>query len=224
VNGNTRERTTDNEGLGETMIDPAEADERGATRPGPRGDARVNRQLERIVRTLLEMEYGLRPVGALDTVASPMAARRIRKLVHTARSSRVGTSGPARSRTVTIEMLSSRSTHPSAGVTEGLVIVACENRARPYCVRLEQEGDRWRIVELAPPDAGLRATVTTASRTGAVPVGADGVRRSSGDDGAPFSTNALPGEPVLLVEDGPAAIEDLDDEGPDDGVPSRDRD
>jgi hypothetical protein len=210
------------------MNNPAEGNAWGPDLPASQGDARMNRQLEDIVRILLEMEYGLRPVGALDTIASPLAARRIRKLVHGARMSRTETRRPPRRRAVRVEVLSTRSSHPSAGVTEGVVIVACEERTRPYCVRLEQEGDRWRIVELAPPDAGLRATVTEASRTGAVPIGADGIRRSSGLDGVPFSAVALPGEHVLPIENAASGDESRDrsardDEGGDDGVPARTR-
>lgn len=201
------------------MNGPVEANEWGPDRPESCGDARINRQLEGIVRTLVEMEYGLRPVSALDTVASPLAARRIRKLVDGARRSGTGTRRPARRRTVQMEVLSTRSSHPSAGVTEGVVIVACEQRARPYCIRLEQEGDRWRIVELAPPDAGLRATVTEASRTGAVPFGADGMRRSSGYDGVSFSATALPGERVLPIQGGTPIEQASDDAGPEDDDP-----
>jgi hypothetical protein len=228
------------------MNDAVAAEGSGHDLPESHGDERINRQLEDIVRILLEMEYGLRPASALDTVASPAAARRIRQLLHGAGASGPGPRRPARRRTVRMQVLSTRSSHPSAGVTEGVVVVACEELTRPYCVRLEQEGDRWRIVELAPPDAGLGAAVTEASRTGAVPIGADGMRRSSGPDGVPFSAVALPGEHVLPIEGAHAqdpkprskrrskrdgrprdrSTRDRStrhDEGGDDGVPARTR-
>ena len=47
-------------------------------RPGEHGSRAVNALLSTIVRTMTEMEQGLRPVAALDTIASPLAARRIR--------------------------------------------------------------------------------------------------------------------------------------------------
>ena len=207
------------------------SDGSGHDLPESHGDERVNRQLEDIVRILLEMEHGLRPASALDTVASPAAARRIRQLLHGAERSGPGSRRPARRRTVRMKVLSTRSSHPSAGVTEGVVVVACEELTRPYCVRLEQEGDRWRIVELAPPDAGLGAAVTEASRSGAVPIGADGTRRSSGFDGVPFSALPLPGELVLPIggahaerpERSPERDDEGGDEGGDDGVPARTR-
>lgn len=174
----------------------------GGAHRRPHDGRRMRLRLERIVRTMAEMEQGMRAVGSLDTLASPLAARRIRKVVHGARMSGTGTRScrttPPRVRTVAW-------THPSAGVTEGLVLVDVGARTRPYCVRLEQEGDRWRIVELAPPDAGLRAAVTEASRNGRVPVDGNGIRRSSGSAGTAFSTTALPGDPMLPIESDPPA-------------------
>jgi hypothetical protein len=96
-------------------------------------------------------------------------------------------------------------------VTEGVVVVTCEDRTRPYCIRLEQEGDLWRLVELARPDAGLRAAVTEASRTGAVPVDEHGVRRSSGRSGTAFSSPPLPDDRVLRIHQ--EGAQDQADEG-----------
>lgn len=178
---------------------------------GPRGNGSTTGReeelpqlLAKIVCTMREMEQGLRPVAALDTIASPLAARRIRKVVHSARragarQARARRTGARRARTEPPIVLSTTYSHPSAGVAEGVVLMRCDERTRPYCVRLEQEGDRWRLVELAPPDAGLRAAVTEASRTGAVPLDENGVRRSSGRDGVGFSAPAMPGEQVARV-------------------------
>jgi hypothetical protein len=144
--------------------------------PGARGDSALNAHLSRIVVHMVEMEQGRRPASALDDQSSPLAARRIRKLVQLA------TSGRPRGaqRTAPASVISATSFHPSAGVTEGVVVLSCDGRVRAFCVRLEQEGDRWWIVDLAPPEGGLAAAITIASRTGAVPVDAEGRRWSSG--------------------------------------------
>jgi len=133
-----------------------------------RGSATMNAYLSRIAVTMTEMEQGRRPVSTLDPVASPMAARRIRHLVEHARTGRIARSGRT-PRTAPTSVLNTISSHPTAGVTEGVVILECDHRVRAICVRLEQSGGRWRIVELAPPDGGLAAAVTAASRLGAVP-------------------------------------------------------
>lgn len=168
-------------------------------RPGARGSAAINAYLSRIVKMMAEMEQGRRPVAALDTIASPLAARRIR---HQVREAQVGSRpgrGQRRRRTAPTSVLSMNSFHPSAGVTEGVVVIECEARSRAYCVRLEQEGDHWRLVELATPGGELRAAVTEASRTGAVPLDEHGQRRSSGRGGVGYSA------PRPDHGDGPAA-------------------
>lgn len=162
-------------------MDDTTETEQGDARPQPPDGGNIGVRLERIVRTLAEMEQGRRPVGSLDTLSSPLAARRIRKVVHGAR---ISAAGGARRRRTTPCVRSVTWTHPSAGVTEGLVLLDDGIRTRPYCVRLEQEGDCWRIVELAPPDAGLKAAVTEASRTGRIAVdeGGDGHERGPETD------------------------------------------
>ena len=147
--------------------------------PGQRGDRRTGELLETIVRTMAEMEQGRRSVAALDPVASPLAARRIRQLVHDVRMHEVAQRRGRRPVTVPVRARTTTSFHPSSGVTEGVVVVSTPERSRAYCVRLEQEGERWRLVELAQPDCSLNAVVTYASRTGAVSVDRDGTRRSS---------------------------------------------
>jgi len=162
-----------------------------ARRSEERGDVRVNDYLARLVHILAEMEQGMRPVHALDDISSPLAARRIRKLLHTTHAERATGRRCATVAAPTVLRVSSIS--PTTGVAEGLVLVRCAGRTRPYCVRIEQEGHAWRLVELAPPDAGLRAAVTEASRRGALYVDDDGVRRSSGRDGIPYSAPPMPG-------------------------------
>jgi hypothetical protein len=162
--------------------------------PRMRGDAGINALLARIVLTMAEMELGHLPVGTLDTLASPLAARRIRHLVHCERRAPGG--GRRRGgRTVPLRIRTASSFHPSAGVTEGVVVIASESRTWAYCVRLEREGERWRLVELARPDGGLRPAITEASRTGALPVDEHGVHRSSGRDGIAFAAAPLPERP-----------------------------
>lgn len=133
--------------------------------------------LARLAMTFFEMEQGRRPAHSLDDLASPLAARRIQHHLHVARES----SGRDRQRrrTAPVRVINVRSFHPTAGAVEGSVVVECDGRIRAVSVRLEQEIDRWWIVDLSPPEGGLAAAVTTASRTGGVPVDPDGHRRSS---------------------------------------------
>ena len=152
--------------------------------PGQRGDHQVDELLATIVRTMAEMEQGRRPVAALDPISSPLAARRIRRLVRDVRFHECTARRDRRPLTIPVQARTTASFHPSAGVTEGVVVVSTPERARAYCVRLEQEGDRWRLVELAQPDCSLQAVVTHASRTGAVYVDRAGKRRSSAREGS----------------------------------------
>jgi hypothetical protein len=94
-------------------------------------------------------------------------------------------------------------------VTEGVVVLSCDARVRAFSVRLEQEGDRWWIVDLAPPEGGLAAAVTAASRNGALTVGEDGRRWSSG----------RPQEPSLLRPTGADDSVDVDEERTEGAVP-----
>lgn len=141
-------------------------------RPGARGDRSTDRLLERLVRMMADMEDGRRPATSLDLVATPLAARRIQSIVRTARSQRGRRPSGAR-RTVPAIVRTTTSFHPTAGVTEGVVLVRREQRTRAYCVRLEQHGAHWRVVELAPPDTALMPAVTRASREGRL----DGIGR-----------------------------------------------
>ncbi len=180
---------------GDEMIEPTRRDSVTERRPRGRGDRELNRLLAHVARTMAEMELGRCTPTTLDTMASPLAARRIHKQVQAAQE------GPARRRTEPVRTLSATSMHPTAGVAEGVVVVQIAERVRAFCVRLEQEGDRWRLVDLASPETDLRAAVTEASRRGAVPLDDQGVRRSSGGKGAPFSVPPLPTDPVLRIEE-----------------------
>lgn len=147
-----------------------------AHRPGARGDRSTNRLLEELVRLMAEMEDGRRPATSLDPIATPLAARRIQSLVLTARAERSRCTLRG-ARTAPVLVHTSASFHPSAGVTEGVVLVRSERRTRAYCVRLEQQGPEWRVVELAPPDTALLPAVTRASREGRI----DGIDPSESD-------------------------------------------
>jgi len=144
---------------------------------GTRATPSLDAYLARLAVTLLEMEQGRRPAHSLDDLASPLAARRIQHHVHAARQA----SGRDRQRrrTAPVHVLHVRSFHPTAGAVEGSVVLECDGRIRAISVRLEQEVDRWWIVDLSPPEGGLAAAVTTASRTGGVPIDPTGQRRSS---------------------------------------------
>lgn len=143
-------------------------------RPDGRDDGGTGRLLEDLVRTMTAMEDGLQPATALDGVATPLAARRIQSMVLTERAARAERRrrGSPRPRTVPAIVRTSSCFHPTAGVTEGVVLVREDRRTRAYCVRLEQHGADWRVVELARPDTALRPVVTRASREGRLAAGA----------------------------------------------------
>jgi hypothetical protein len=186
-------------------------DATGAHRRRERGDHRLNRMFESIVRTMTAMEAGRCPMQALDTIASPLAARRIHKQVRVAHASRVAAEASgSRMRTEPMKILSTASMSPTVGVAEGVVIVEIADRARAFCVRVEQEATLWRVVDLASPETDLRAAVTEASRNGSVPTDEDGVRRSSGGVGTAFAVPPLPDDLMLPIEDGEPETDELD--------------
>jgi len=152
--------------------------------PGSRGSQIIDDHLARVAIRMMEMEQGLRPASTLDAQASPLAARRIRRHLYTAMNAK---KRRGIRRTAPISLIRVRSFHPSAGVVEGVIVLRSDGRVRAYSMRLEEERGHWWIVELSPPESDLRPAITTASRTGAVPIGPDGRRRSSGrmdDDGS----------------------------------------
>lgn len=185
--------------------------------PGEHGSRAVNDLLSTIVRTMTEMEQGLRPVAALDTIASPLAARRIRHQVReTQVGKRAGQRG-GRPRTAPATVRSASSFHPTAGVTEGVVVIESDGRSRAYCIRLEQEASRWRLVDLATPGGTLRAAVTEASRSGAVPIDEHGMRRSSGRGGTSYSVAPWPprdDQPEIMRDRAHPSPQDAEPEGP----------
>ena len=131
------------------------------------GDRPIDRLLEDLVLTMTAMEDGRQPATTLDPFATPLAARRIQSLVLTERAER-RRRNERRPRTVPAIVRTSAAFHPTAGVTEGVVLVREERHTRAYCVRLERYGTDWRVVELAPPDTSLRPVVTRASREGRI--------------------------------------------------------
>jgi hypothetical protein len=160
----------------------------------------------RLAVTFIEMQFGLRPVSSLDDIASNAARRRIRRLVQLASQRPPGRRGRGRSAPVTV--LHVRAQHPCAGALEASVTIECDGRIRALAIRLEQEIDRWMLVDIAPPEQGLLPAVTAASRLGRVPVDENGVRRStfvagrhgSGGEDRPPSATSAPGS-VAVARD-----------------------
>ena len=114
-------------------------------------DARLIELLGGLAVTMVEMEQGLRPVTALDGFASPAARRRIRAVLLWNAERRRG----ERRRTVPASVVRTAAAHPSASALEGAVILREDDRIRAFAIRLERGARGWRIVELAPPEAGL---------------------------------------------------------------------
>jgi hypothetical protein len=126
-------------------------------------DGRLLELLGGLAVTMVEMEQGLRSVSTLDEHASPAARRRIRAVVR-ASGRRKGRDRRGR-RTAPTRVLRTTAFYPSAGAVEGAVLVDEAGRVRAFAIRLERKGATWRIVELAPPEAGLAPAVTVASTT-----------------------------------------------------------
>jgi hypothetical protein len=127
--------------------------------------------------TFIEMQLGLRPAAALDDMASPALARRIRQFLFLASQRPRNQTGRRRSAPVTV--LQIRAQHPTAGAVEASVTLECDGRIRALAIRLEQEVDRWILVDIAPPEQRLPAAITAASRLGHVPIDENGMRRST---------------------------------------------
>lgn len=193
----------------------------GGQEPGEQGDRATDRLLEDLVRTMTAMEDGRQPATALDAVATPLAARRIQSMVLHEQAER-RRRRQRRPRTVPTIVRTSKSFHPTAGVTEGVVLVREDQRTRAYCVRLQRYGPDWRVVELARPDTALLPVVTRASREGRLSTEPSRTHRRSrrggpschldhldGVDGGPATASESDGEDAGGVaghEDGSAAI------------------
>ena len=100
---------------------------------------------------LVEMAQGMRPITALDRVATPAARRRIQRVVRDAIRSRAS----RRVRVSTVRLVAVRGMQPTAGVLEAAVTVAVGRRAVAVAARVEHDGATWRLVELVPPGTGL---------------------------------------------------------------------
>jgi hypothetical protein len=124
----------------------------GGPAPGPGGTAALAVWVGALAVILVEMAQGMRPVTALDAVATLGARRRIHGLVGAAVRAR---SGGGRGRVTPVRVLAVRGMVPSAGAYEAAVTVAVADRAIAVAARIEHDGGTWRIVELAPPGTGL---------------------------------------------------------------------
>jgi len=124
----------------------------------------IEPRLAALATTFIEMQQGLRPVDALDTIASAAARRRIRALAAGATHRR------RRSvfRTAPIRVLRVHAMFPSAGAVEGSVIVECDGRVRAIALRLERWEAGWTLVEIAPPEGGLHAVITPAASSASI--------------------------------------------------------
>lgn len=100
---------------------------------------------------LVEMAQGMRPVTALDGVATPAARRRIQRVVRDAMRAR----GRRRARVSPVRLVAVRGMQPTAGALEAAVTVAVGRRAVAVAARVEHDGTTWRLVELVPPGTGL---------------------------------------------------------------------
>jgi hypothetical protein len=110
----------------------------------------------------VEMQQGRLPASALDDIATPAARRRIRTLI--ARSMRAP--GGIGHRTSVTTMHRTLASHPILGVVEGTCIIAWGGRVRALAIRLEQRSDRWVLADIAPPEGGLQAAITSSPAQG----------------------------------------------------------
>lgn len=133
----------------------------------------LDSQLAALAIMFVEMQQGLRPVNALDDIASAAARRRILALTSGATHRRNGST----CRTAPVLVLRVRAMFPAAGAIEGSVVVQYDGRVRAIALRLERWDTSWTLVEIAPPEGGLLAVITPAASS--VPVAPTTRARSS---------------------------------------------
>lgn len=111
---------------------------------------------------LVEMSQGMRPITALDLMATPAARRRIHRTVRASARPRPGR------RATPVRLIAVRGMQPTAGAYEAAVTVAVGRRSIAVAARVENDGGAWRIVELAPPGIGLEPAGRRPGRPPAV--------------------------------------------------------
>ena len=107
-----------------------------------------------LARTWLEVQARRRPLAQLAPLLAPAVLRRLS--VQIPALGQVTEHEPARVRRVTTR-------HPTDRACEAVVTVDHGERTTAIAVRLECHHGRWRVVELAPPEAGLPALRTSSS-------------------------------------------------------------
>lgn len=106
-----------------------------------------------VARAWLEVVAGRRPLAQLDGLLAPAARTRLCRL-----RDRVGVAPDptcARVRRVT-------ASRPAADACEAVVLIERAGRTTAIAVRLERHRTTWRVVELTPPEAGLRPLPTAS--------------------------------------------------------------
>lgn len=123
-------------------------------RPPRRADGRapdVAGLIAVVVRAVLEVEVGRRPLSQLDGVLAPAVslelAHRQRRLSERARRSRVPLVGPAPGSVVRV-----LGQEPTGHAYEATALVRSGERTTAIAVRAERYQGAWRIVELARPE------------------------------------------------------------------------
>ena len=115
---------------------------------GP-ADPRLAAWVGTLAVALVEMAQGLRPVTALDGVATLAARRRIHRVVRMDARRRAG------HRTTPVRVIGVRGMQPTAAAYEAAVTIGIGARAIAVAARIEHDGGGWRVVELVPPGSGL---------------------------------------------------------------------
>ena len=106
-----------------------------------------------LARIWLEVRSGLRPFAQLSPHLAPATLRRLQSQLSARTGGRAGR--PARVRRVV-------ASEPAEGVCEACVLVEEGARTTALAVRLERHRGRWRVVELAAPEAGFPAAATAS--------------------------------------------------------------
>lgn len=109
-----------------------------------------------VVRTLLEVEAGRRPLAQLERVLSPSALARVATTMRRrrdqalarGRAPRIAGPSPDSVRAVLVD-------RPAPEAVEAAVAVRTGSRTTAVCVRLERWQGAWRVTELTRPEDGL---------------------------------------------------------------------
>lgn len=109
-----------------------------------------------LARAWLEVRARRRPLAQLAPLLTPAVRRRLEVQIAPVETARH--LGQAHVRRV-------RTSQPSSMACEAVVLVEQDERTSAIVVRLERHHARWRVVELASPEAGLPALRTASHPT-----------------------------------------------------------